>query len=317
MARHDSKDQKGRWPLLEAGYAKRTSTSYKKAVCRFSNWCKISGQSADSYDELDELVADYIQSVYDQNGGTGAGKQLARDVLNGIQMYLPRAKGKMPTAARMVNRWSAQHLPESYPPLTWELAVVIGIQLVRNGFKSHGLAVLLMFDCLLRIGEMSNLTRKDVAFPGDARMGVEYKRVTLALNRTKTGRFQSVEVRDHSVIRLLAEHIRGLKPHDLLFPGGPTNFRRRFKSVCTELGLSPTYVPHSLRHGGATRLHLLGWPIEDILMRGRWKSHKSARTYIQSSKAMLMAQRVPESVQIAAQALVKDIYFSFSLAQKH
>lgn len=317
MARHDSKDQKGRWPLLEAGYAKRTSADYKKAVHRFCNWCKVTGQDASTLDELDELVADYIQSLYDDNGGTGAGKQLVRNILNGIQMYMPRAKGKLQIAARMVNRWSVQHLPESYPPLTWELAVVIGLQLVRNGFKSHGLAVILMFDCLLRIGEMSNLKREDVAFPGDTRMGAEYKKVTLSLRQTKTGRFQSVEVRDKHVIRLLSDHVRTLKPRALLFPGGATVFRRRFKAVCAELGLSSTYVPHSLRHGGATRLYVLGVNVEDILIRGRWKSHKSARTYIQSSKAMLMAQQVPESVQIMAQALVKDIYFSFSLAQKH
>jgi len=39
--------------------------------------------------------------------------------------------------------------------------------------------------------------------------------------------------------------------------------------VCRELGLSAAYVPHSLRHGGATRLHMAGVPLDDILMRGR------------------------------------------------
>ena len=77
------------------------------------------------------------------------------------------------------------------------------------------------------------------------------------------------------------------------------------------------YVPHSLRHGGATRLFLLHVPLEDIMMRGRWASSKSARLYVQSSRAMLMSMRAPRVLADAAMALAQDVPFAFALAQLH
>ena len=102
----------------------------------------------------------------------------------------------------------------------------------------------------------------------------------------------------------------------VLFPGGSSKFRKEFKRACSELGLSSKYVPHSLRHGGATRLHLQGVRVEDIMVRGRWASSKSGRTYIQSSRAVLMALTPPRAVTRAA-AVVQSLHFSFSLTQKH
>lgn len=76
-------------------------------------------------------------------------------------------------------------------------------------------------------------------------------------------------------------------------------------------------MPHSLRHGGATRLHLQGVPLEDIMLRGRWAASKSARTYIQSSRAVLMAQKTPKALAATAAALAASVGFSFALTQSH
>ena len=57
------------------------------------------------------------------------------------------------------------------------------------------------------------------------------------------------------------------------------------------------YVPHSLRHGGATcdYLYAGGESLEDILFRGRWASMKSTRQYIQQGPALMAAAstRIP------------------------
>ena len=63
-----------------------------------------------------------------------------------------------------------------------------------------------------------------------------------------------------------------------LFPYSTSTFRKHFKAACSDLGLSSDYVPHSLRHGGATHDHARGLPLEDILRHGRWASVKSAAT---------------------------------------
>jgi hypothetical protein len=58
-------------------------------------------------------------------------------------------------------------------------------------------------------------------------------------------------------------------------------------------------------------------PLEDILIRGRWASSKSARRYIQSGRAMLMTMEVADSVQLLAQAVAGDLLLYISLAQSH
>ena len=84
-----------------------------------------------------------------------------------------------------------------------------------------------------------------------------------------------------------------------LFPS-TSQFRRCFKQACSYLGLSPAYVPHSLRHGGATHDHLRGLTVEDILRLGRWASTKSARHYIQSGRALLLTMEIPHVAEMAA-----------------
>jgi hypothetical protein len=110
------------------------------------------------------------------------------------------------------------------------------------------------------------------------------------------------------------------RPSDArLFPFKPHQFRRVLKAICVNLGLSDRYVPHSLRHGGATRYHhVLGWSIEDVLARGRWQSVKSARRYIQSGPAMLMSMHTPKAISDISLIMARDPYnYIMTLTQKH
>ena len=176
----------------------------------------------------------------------------------------------------------------SYPPLTWELAVAIAFQWARWGNRyRRAVGVLVSFDCLLRVGELVGLYREDVADAGDLRVGVEHKGMVLRLRKTKTGRNKEVRVLEPIVLELLRGLVRTTGPRQLLFPFSTATFRRDFHAVCDSLSLSPLFVPHSLRHGGATRYrHVFHWPMEDIKDRGRWASVQSAQRYIQSGLAM-------------------------------
>ena len=319
MSRHDdSKDlKKPRWRLLEAGYAPATVLKYKRAVHRFLDWCAHTQQNAQTIDELDELLADYFQETFDNNDG--GLKSVAVCTLQGIRMYMPRVKKEdsLPFAATMVTRWLKASPSVSWPPLTWDLTVVIAVQMARNGFYNYGVGTLLAFNCLLRVGELCALRRENFADAQDSRLGSEFKQAVVSIEKAKTGRFQSVQVTDKHVHSLVRALVSDTQPKQLLFPGGADKYRSVFKKVCAELGLDSRYVPHSLMHGGATRLHLTGVSLEDILMRGRWKSTSSARTYVQSGRAMLMAVNAPESISKAAAVLSVDVAASMALSQKH
>jgi hypothetical protein len=146
-------------------------------------------------------------------------------------------------------------------------------------------------------------------------MGSEYKGTAIRLRKTKTGPNQWVQVHDKSVELLLLALVSSVSnDQSLLFPFTANQFRSSFKDVCRQLGLSSSYVPHSLRHGGATRWHLLGHSIEDILLRGRWSSTKSARRYIQAGRAMLLSVEIPSSLASKAQILTQHIVLSILLS---
>ena len=108
-----------------------------------------------------------------------------------------------------------------------------------------------------------------------------------------------------SLLRSYLESLPG--ENAWLFPDAWT-FYRYFKLACEDLGLSSDFVPHSLRHGGATHDYLKGLPIEDIMRLGRW-------IYIQSGRAILLSNIIPREVVELAKVLVPHIVFAFSLTQ--
>lgn len=278
--------------LLEAGYAPRTVARYRRAVMRFLDTLN---DDADffSYEDLDCCVSKYLQTLFARGGA----RSLAADTLHGLMMYLPHAKGRLLICARMVRNWHRLEPSVPYPPLPYDACVAVALVMAARGRKAFGIATLLAFDCYLRVSELTSIRREDVAITGPVS---EAGGVVLRLARTKTGREQSVIVEDPAVARLLTDHLRSVPRLSHVFPFSPDRFRRQFKMACTILGLQEPYVPHSLRHGGATRSYLRGVDIERVMQRGRWRSAKSARHYIQAGRALLVRARLPKMVSMLA-----------------
>jgi hypothetical protein len=166
-------------------------------------------------------------------------------------------------------------------------------------------AVLVAFDSYLRVSEVEGIRDMDVEdvgvlAPARGEGGVSpgMSGTLLILPRTKTGEYQSVQVRRTQVAALVESWRRyvrsqsGGRPDARLFPDRAT-FRQLFAQAQCNLGWSKEkgawYVPHSLRHGGASCDFLVwgGKRLEDIMFRGRWASTKSARHYIQMGPALL------------------------------
>lgn len=310
MARQDSTPRRD---LIEASYAPSTLSKYRDAVSDFLSWASISGEDPTDPDDFDDLLCDYFHFLLDNNLGKGR----AHATLYGILMFMPRLEGHLRLAGRCLRGWNKLQPAKSYPPLTWELACLIAVRLALDHQFTLAIGTLLSFDCFLRVGELVGLLREDVADAQDPRIGRTSFEMTLRLRRTKTGPNQWVTVRDNSVRVLLRKLVSATPPRHRIFPFTASVFRSRFKAACAALCLSHEYVPHSLRHGGATRAHILGIPLEDILIRGRWASSKSARRYIQAGRAMLMAMEIPADVQALAGSVSENIILSLTLAQSH
>ena len=155
---------------------------------------------------IDRLLSDYIHSLY----YGGAAQYRAANAVFGLEFFNGRLKGRLqyrgwPCAAGAI--WSRA---ASIPPLTWDVAVLIALQLRRVGQQAMSVAVLLMFDCYLRIGEMADLRVRDIVDSSSARMGSTYRGMAVILRRAKTGRNQSVDVRRPVVRSLVQQFVRGM-----------------------------------------------------------------------------------------------------------
>jgi integrase len=240
---------------------------------------------------------------------------------------MPRMRLLLPRSRLAMRGWANMEPGTSYPPLTWELACAIAAHVSRKSsfLAKMAIGILLAFDCFLRVSELVNLRREDIVFAGDERIGnlvgeskteKSATTVMVVIRKAKTGKSQWVELFDPVLIDLLRGLVKITKPGDFLFPMSTNLFRREFKTVCTGLGLSSLYVPHSLRHGGATRYkHLLKWTIESVMHRGRWASSKSARLYIQAGIAMAMSVAVPKHVHQIGGKISMSLFDHFNLAK--
>jgi len=289
---------------------------YTEAVKSFISWCKRRRLDPVDINEFDECLTDYFHHLY----RCGYGRDDAVCTLYGIIMLHPRLRDALPVSSLALRGWARVAPSQAHPPMTYDLTVLVAVHLARRGLWLYAVGTLLAFDCLLRVGELVGLQRTDVADAGDARMGREYKGMALRLRKTKTGPNQWVDVQDPVVCALLRDLLRSSRSQ-MMFSFSSNEFRQEFKATCAALGLSDRYVPHSLRHGGATRLHLIGVSIEDILLRGRWSSSKSARRYIQSGRALLLSMRVPARLQDLASRVAASplLYLTVSkaLSQLH
>ena len=301
--------------LHEAAHTRGTVSRYRAQVRAFLEWMFRNREDPRSVSEMDAVLSEYVHHLYIERGGKG--RSSAENTLYGVELFLPRTKGKLRLTRLSLAGWKKLVPPKPFPPLTWDLAVMVAVRLVTEGHFLMGVATLVAFDAYLRVGEFTNIYSKDIAEPGDHRMGAGFNRTAIRIRHAKTGKNQWAEVREPAVQELLHEVLELTAPGDRIFPFSPRTYRKHFRAACDALGISRKYVPHSLRHGGATRDHLRGVHLEEILRRGRWASTKSARHYIQAGRALLLATRVPKHTARLAGVLASDVQLAFSLAQQH
>ena len=317
-------EQRVKQELMEANYADSTLKKYRAVVARFMEWVddnKVPYEQLRTAAEVDDVACRYIAWLYYQTNGE-KGKSIALTLPSALVAAAPCLKGKLLFATKMAHGWSRKKSAVPYPPISWELTVVMAYQMKRAGKPLYALATLLGFDCLLRNGEVVGLFGSDVADAGDPRIGTSYTGMALRLRDTKTGKNQWVTVLNPALRKLLRERVKALKsPTDRLFPFTSDQFREVFRATADNLGLSRAYVVHSLRHGGATKAFLDNMPIAEIKKRGRWRAQNSAEHYIQSGPALLLQQSVPAHYSKLGQRLGCLLFemftASFTLSQKH
>jgi integrase len=284
-------------PLRDAALAPRTLSAYNTALETFLLYTRRTFQQIllMHATHIDIRLSAFIDHLF----LSSASKTTAAHAIFALAHHRPDLKKRLGQAHRRLAGWHRLTPSVSYPPITWELTVVIAVALARGGYHGEATSCLLAFHCYLRVGELVNLRIRDVILPHDPRMGRAFVGMALRLRTTKTGPEQWVEIRRDDVGEILSEWIarRALlatSMDDFVFPFTADHLRKMLRRACDSLGVGDShYTPHSFRHGGATADFLRGVSIEHVMFRGRWQSQKSARHYLGTGRGHLAAQTVP------------------------
>jgi hypothetical protein len=304
--------------LMEASVTAATLRKYKSALSLFLSFFfntlhrppqqrNLDHVSRLSPVLVDRILAQYCEFLYTKYQGSK--KYLAINARAAVAFFFPHMSPFLRLSARSIKGWEKLHPTVSHPPLSYDLVCLLSTRMAALGHIRHAAALLLSFDCYLRLGEVAKIQVHHLVLPGDLRLrGLTSPALLIPLS--KTGRDQFITIRNPVVIKLLQalkqKFFPALSSTDFVFPYA-YSLSSVLKSTLHDLGLSDRcYVWHSLRHGGATDDALKGMPIEEIVARGRWSSSKMLKTYVQRSRAFFLHSRTPARLSKAGLKLASS-----------
>lgn len=296
--------------LTRASLAPSSFRQYQTAVRSFLTSTHPTPDTLASFStsDIDRILCDYIHLHFAQSRGL-QGRGALEHLRCGLAFFMPRLTRKLNGAKCLLLGWR-RHLPPSpAPPIPWLTCVVLASTLLQDGLARPAVAVLVLFHCYLRVGEMVKLRVADVRIPRNAlaiassaaargaAVADPYDNVQLHLRTTKTRDNQTVVVENKTIARLLHRCVYGRTPDTSVFDIPTTNFFRYriLRPLLRDLQLdSFGFRPHSFRHGGATHDYAhCGRPAEYVQRRGRWAATKSADHYIQTLQAVDLTETLP------------------------
>lgn len=292
--------------LLLSTVAKSTRQVYVPAVNRVVDWLRqfsapstrrTDGSFFMSPQDINHYLSIYLMHLHRLHDGH-SGKGIANNTYFGLLCLYPSLGRSLLTARRCLRGFVAARPVVQHPPLPYHVNVVVALWLTAYYGLEYGIATLVCFDCLFRKEELCKLLVDDVAVTGDPRVARSFRGAFIRLKSTKRGLNQSVTVTDPTIIKLLSVAVSLAKSagRKQLWSFSSSQYYRAFRRVISLLSLSSRFVVHSIRHGGATHLMTAGVPVNDIMIRGRWKSPESFRTYVQQWQSLLLTNRYPSIV---------------------
>ena len=249
------------------------------------------------------LVA-YGQHLYDEQ----VGRYRLTNTLLALQDRRPDWCGLLGAAWRANRAW--QRLEPTTPHVPMPRAVFLAMLSAAVHYQQFPFGVLLIlgFVCLLRPGELLNLTRDHVLLPEDLGAGQNVIFVAIPSHKTvgQCGQ-QHVLLREPLFIAWIRAVIGPLPGHSRVFSGSPNAFRTLWDRLMALLHLGPLLTPASLRAGGATDLSIRGYSVADIQWRLRHASDKTCRHYIQEAGCALARARLTPAAQVVVRQFADTV----------
>jgi hypothetical protein len=212
-------------------------------------------------------------------------------LLCGLGDVFPEASGRLRRATRCLVAWGRLSTVKRAPPMPERLIRAVLAWAVRANLLSFAVIIALQFYALLRPGECWGLARRCVNLVnGTVVVSIEGSKSA----RNKGNVLEHATVRDPHIAFLIMQWLGCIKDSNSCICPNASDVRRCFDMSlrdlnCGELG----FRLYSLRRGGATLLFQEQLGQEQLLIRGRWQSFKTARVYLEDGAARLALLHLP------------------------
>jgi integrase len=327
-------------PLRKASVASSTLNNYLNQLRFFFAWLACNNINPSSQRDIDYAFEAFLHSFFSARDGKGLA--IARNALYGLFLVFPHLRSTMPLSRRAIKGWEKLCPSVSHPPLSWELTCLVAVRVLSSSPDflvglSCAVAILVAWEAYLRVGEVCALCINDILFRdvgsvfktslsvvGARSHPAAQKRlkqfttqpvlVSLRLVSTKTGPNQWAQIRSPFVAFLLHHFL--LVRTALGLPSSSSSsvfhlstelFRKEMTRACSSINLAPEFTPHSLRHGHATADYEAGATVQDIAIRGRWRTLDSLLIYVQSGPALAVKFCPSSSVASVASSVAANL----------
>jgi len=293
--------------LISQSISRSTRKYYHRALKKFLSWTTTSSDSLrrlSDASQLDALLVEYFHHLF-RNGNSRGNRQQAVNTSCAIRLVLGLQSASFPHSTRALVGWDKLQPVNQTAPMPYGICLVLAERFLLRRDRQMALITLIGFLGILRISEVLSLRWCDVSWPTIVAPGM------LRLPKTKTGLNQSVMVKEHFVWTLLTRWLTETKDSpkcskssgQKIFRISTTTYRAGLSSLQKSMSLPVILTPHSLRAGGATRLHIDGESVETIAQRGRWRSLVTLRRYLQEGRSLQLTLSMPDEVCQKASAL--------------
>ena len=273
--------------LKYKGITNKTVRCYKKEINRFFLYLEGEGMPLpQTVSQLDYWLGEFINYLYQ----SGDSLTQAGWVLSGFKRFMPQLKHALPCAQQYYGNRVRDHIPTRALPLPWQ--VVQAMAACAWQAKHHDVALLLLlgFTFYLRTMEMLSLKVEDVIF------SPRNHQVVITLAQTKTSRqfTQRVVLRHRGLVAICQEAFLFLPAQGPIWRHSAATFRRCFQSLLSHLHLGDYgFSAYSIRRGGATHFYVTTRDLNYVAIQGRWKDLRTARIYLDDSRASLLKLSFP------------------------
>jgi integrase len=278
------------------GVQPATLIRYSKLLYRFLSFARKLDSPLKKKKQVDKCFQNYIEQCYQQDAKFYPQIEMT---LSAILFFYPHLRNSLFYSLKSIKGWHSIYETNYYTrriPIPWEATLLISLTMARNGYIPHAVLTVLSFHCYLRISEGLNLAIDDFYYPNHPSLGSVSTHYGISIRKAKRDKNISIPINVtpiSDIMRYYVEHyVRS--DDDYLFPITYSNYFHIFKYTCSKLSLSPGYVPHGLRHGGATFDFIQHVPLTDIKVRGRWQRDATLLNYMNQAQSVMLPNQIPQ-----------------------